>query len=69
MFVNIAETGMHSIVFSEKLLEEAHVAVVPGGPFGADQHVRMSFACSDENLEEAGRRLASWLKQAQPIHK
>jgi len=69
MFVNIAETGMDSITFSEKLLAEAHVALVPGGPFGADQYVRMSFACSDQNLEEAGRRLESWLKQAQPVHK
>ncbi|MBI3316817.1 MAG: pyridoxal phosphate-dependent aminotransferase [Candidatus Omnitrophica bacterium] len=63
LFVNIAETGMDSVSFSEKLLEEAHVAVVPGKPFGSDRHVRLSFAASEANLEEASRRMADWLKK------
>ena len=55
MFVDIRETGMDSLSFSKTLLEEAHVAVVPGKPFGADQYVRMSFASSEKNLQEAIR--------------
>lgn len=47
-----------SIEFSEWLLEEAGVAVVPGVAFGADEHVRMSFACSRATIEEGMRRLA-----------
>lgn len=62
LFVNIAQTGMDSVSFSQKLLEEAHVAVVPGKPFGSDAHIRLSFATSDADLEEASRRIAEWLK-------
>ncbi len=34
------------------LLEEAHVAVVPGSAFGAADHLRMSYATSGELIEE-----------------
>ena len=40
------------------LLEEAEVAMVPGVAFGDDRFVRMSYATSDELLEEGIRRLA-----------
>lgn len=63
LFVNIAKTGMDSMTFSGRLLEEADVAVVPGKPFGSDRYVRMSFACSEKSLEEAARRIAEWLKK------
>jgi len=62
MFVDISATGIGSLKFAESLLEEAHVAVVPCKPFGADTHVRMSFASSEKNLEEAVKRIAAWLK-------
>jgi aspartate aminotransferase len=41
------------------VLEEVGVALVPGAAFGDDRWVRMSYASSDETLEEALRRLAS----------
>lgn len=34
--------------FARYLLETQHVACVPGGPFGSDDHVRLSFATSEE---------------------
>ena len=40
------------------LLEEAEIALVPGVAFGDDRYVRMSYATSDELLEEGIRRLA-----------
>jgi aspartate/methionine/tyrosine aminotransferase len=40
------------------LLEEAEIALVPGAAFGDDRYVRMSYATSDELLEEGIRRLA-----------
>lgn len=61
LFVNIAATGLDSMTFVARALEEAHVAVVPGKPFGIDTHVRMSFATSDELLDEAARRLGEWI--------
>jgi aspartate aminotransferase len=44
--------------FAEHLLVEAGVAVVPGSGFGAPGHMRISFACSMETLEDALRRIA-----------
>jgi len=40
------------------LLEEAGIAMVPGGAFGENDYVRMSYATSDDLIEEAIRRLA-----------
>jgi aspartate aminotransferase len=47
--------------FAEYLLDQAGVAVVPGTAFGAPGHVRLSYACSLETLQEAVRRMASVL--------
>jgi len=46
-----------SIEFSSKLLEQVGVAVVPGVAFGMDEHVRLSFATSMDNLKEAIKRI------------
>jgi aspartate aminotransferase len=43
--------------FAEYLLVEAGVAVVPGSGFGAPNHMRISFACSMQTLEDALRRI------------
>jgi aspartate aminotransferase len=52
-----------SSAFAEWLLLEAGVAVVPGIAFGADRHVRISFATSRDQLEEGLRRIASALER------
>ena len=44
------------------LLEKAEIALVPGVAFGDDCYVRMSYATSDELLEEGIRRLAKAVK-------
>lgn len=51
--------------FAEALLDEALVAVVPGEEFGAAgaRHVRLSFACSDQEIDEGCRRIAGWLER------
>ncbi len=46
-----------SVQFSEKLLDKAAVAVVPGEAFGTDQHVRISYATSMHELERGLERL------------
>jgi aspartate aminotransferase len=46
------------VALSELLLEQAGVAVVPGTAFGASGHVRLSYATSMADLEEALRRMA-----------
>jgi aspartate aminotransferase len=50
-----------SVEFAEWLLEEARVAVVPGAAFGADDHIRISFACSRAELLAGLDRLAAAL--------
>jgi len=47
-----------SSAFCTWLLEETGVALVPGSAFGDDRYVRISYATSDEILEEGLRRLA-----------
>jgi aspartate aminotransferase len=55
----IAALGCRDDVeFTELLLNEAGVAVVPGSGFGAPGHMRLSFACSLHILEKALERMA-----------
>ena len=48
---------------SEALLEEAHVAFVPGEDFGGcgANHVRISFACSESQIEAGMDRFADFV--------
>lgn len=50
-----------SLTLAAYLLEEARVAVVPGGPFGSDAHIRLSYATSLEQIREGLRRIAAAL--------
>jgi len=52
-----------SMDFAKALLEQANVAVVPGLPFGCDENVRLSFACSLEQITKGLDRLEKWLSQ------
>lgn len=45
------------------ILSEAQVAVVPGSAFGSDNHIRISFACSERELEEATDRISAALER------
>ena len=51
-----------SMDFAKTLLEQANVALVPGGPFGCDNNVRLSFACSMEQIDKGLDRIEKWLK-------
>jgi aspartate aminotransferase len=44
--------------WAEEAVEEAHVATVPGSPFGTPGYVRLSYAASRERLREGVERLA-----------
>jgi len=59
--VEACEAEGGSIRLAERLLEEAGVALVPGAAFGADEHLRLSFAASRETLERGLDRLAAAL--------
>ncbi len=50
-----------AISFAAALLENSHVAVVPGTDSGADTHVRLSFATSMEQIDKGIDRIAAFL--------
>lgn len=58
-FVNVSKIGQSSEMFASRLLNETDVAVLPGTAFGpqGEGFIRLSFANSLENIEEALRRM------------
>ena len=50
-----------SLELSERLLAEAHVAVVPGEAFGVDRHIRISYAASLQNLKRGLDRIHNFI--------
>jgi len=64
-FPSIACTGMTSEEFSEKLLMEEKVAVVPGSAFGqcGEDYVRCCYATSLADIEEALTRMGRFVKK------
>ena len=61
VFPSIERFGLPSTDFCTRLLTEAHVAVTPGAAFGADGHVRISYACGPDDLRTGLDRLDAFL--------
>jgi len=64
-FPSIAVTGMDENTFAEKLLQEEHVAVIPGSAFGPSGkgYVRCSYATAYEKIEEALERMRRFVRR------
>jgi aspartate aminotransferase len=62
LFVDISATGLSGLEVAKRLLDEVHVAVIPCEPFGSAQHIRMSYATSEKDIETAVQRIASIFK-------
>ena len=60
VFPDISGFGLGSLEFARRLLEQQHVAVVPGVAFGADACVRLSYACGLPEIETGMARLAAF---------
>jgi aspartate aminotransferase len=62
-FPDIRETGKSSVEVADLLLQDGHVALVPGVAFGraGEGHLRLSFATSDELLDKAVDRIGNVL--------
>ena len=63
LWVNIKELGITDQEFCERLLREAHVAVVPGSVFGSQGkgYIRLSYASSLAQLKEAVNRIKDFI--------
>ncbi|MEZ5366325.1 MAG: pyridoxal phosphate-dependent aminotransferase [Bryobacterales bacterium] len=65
-YPNISSTfgrgGVNSALeFATKLLKEAHVATVPGEAFGTNEHIRISYAASMDDIKEGVARIAKFI--------
>ncbi|MGH9328470.1 MAG: pyridoxal phosphate-dependent aminotransferase [Terriglobia bacterium] len=57
-----------SAALAERLLEEVHVALVPGPGFGTREHVRISYATSTEQIDEGLKRLKQFVSELRPAY-
>ena len=65
IYADISDFSPDSMTFCRRLLADTGIAIAPGvdfDPVDGHQHVRMSFAGATSDVEEALRRLASWLR-------
>jgi aspartate aminotransferase len=57
----LGKAGVPSAMeLSKRLLHEAHVVTVPGEAFGTDQHIRLSYATSHDDVEEGVTRMKAF---------
>jgi aspartate aminotransferase len=62
--VVLGKNGIESTLqLCDRLLADAHVAVVPGEAFGTDRHIRISYATSMHELDRGLERLHQFVVQ------
>jgi len=62
MYVNIQKVGLPSIDFCNALLDEKHVATIPGIAFGTEGNIRISYANDMATIQEGMDRLEAFVK-------
>ena len=62
VFVDIRKFGMDSSEFCTRMIREAAVAAVPGSCFGSEGYIRLSYCCSDADLEKGMDRMEGFIK-------
>ena len=63
VFPNISKFGMGSEEFCTRMIREGKVAAVPGACFGADDHIRLSYCYSMEELEKGLDRMEKFIQK------
>ena len=61
VFPEISKYGLSSDEFCTRMIKEGKVAAVPGSCFGADNHIRLSYCYSDEELKRGLDRMEAFL--------
>lgn len=61
VYVDISKTGLTSLQFCDALLESQQVAVIPGIAFGADNHIRLSYATDLTTIRKGLERLETFV--------
>lgn len=62
LVVDVSATGLDGTEFSERLLDDQYVAVMPGASFGLDASIRISLVADDEALDEACDRIGRFVE-------
>jgi aminotransferase len=64
-FPSVSKIGIPSAKIAEELLEQARLAGIPGSAFGeaGEGYLRLSFATSQRNIQEALARIKTWRAQ------
>ena len=62
VFPSIEKFGLSSAEFCWRMIREAGLAATPGGCFGGEGHIRLSYSCGDEVLKEAMLRLERFIQ-------
>ena len=60
-----AAFGNDDFKFARELAHQAKVGVIPGQAFGpgGEGHIRLSYAASDDDIDEVIKRLGAYMKQ------
>lgn len=61
MFPSIRRFGLDSATFCTRMIKEAGLAATPGFCFGSDDHIRLTYCYSDDQLKEGLDRLEKFL--------
>lgn len=62
LYIDISSTGMKSVEFCNRLLEDYHVAAIPGIAFGTDNCIRFSYATDMASVEKGMDRLEKFMR-------
>lgn len=65
MFINIESTGLKSEEFAENLLDDKHIAVVPGKAYGEnfDGYIRIAFTKETDILSDAADKIEEFINE------
>ena len=61
VFADIRRFGMDSAAFCTRMIREGKLAAVPGSCFGTEGYIRLSYCCSDAQLEIGMDRLEKFI--------
>ena len=62
LFCDFSKLGA-SLEVAKQILDDVNVAIIPGEGFGAPGFMRLSFATSEERIQEGTKRIAEWIKE------
>ncbi|MEM9090234.1 MAG: pyridoxal phosphate-dependent aminotransferase [Cyanobacteria bacterium P01_F01_bin.53] len=62
MLMDISQVSQDSVAFCQKLLDEKHVATIPGVAFGAEGTIRFSYATDLDTIERGMERLGGFIR-------